>query len=322
MLPALLLTAGLGTRLRPLSSVRAKPAVPVAGEALVRRILRWLAASGVTDGVLNLHHRPDTVRAAVGDPSDLGLRVRYSHEDPVLGSAGGPRHALPLLDSDRFFIVNGDTLTDLDPAALAEAHRRSGALVTLAVVPNRRPDRYGGVLVADDGAVTGFVGRGNPSPSWHFVGVQVAERDVFAALPDNEAAESIATVYPALIGRRAGSVRAVRLEAAFRDIGTPADYLRTSLALADAEAHGRTGRSPLVGARSALAPSASVVRTVLWDDVEVGEGVQLTDCIIADRVRVPAGVRWCRRAVVPADCCEPAPGDERVGPLLLTPFDR
>ena len=117
MSPALLLTAGFGTRLRPLSSIRAKPALPVAGEALVRRILGWLAASGVTDVVLNLHHRPDTVCAAVGDGSDLGVRARYSWENPVLGSAGGPRRALPLLDADRFFIVNGDTLTDLDPTA-------------------------------------------------------------------------------------------------------------------------------------------------------------------------------------------------------------
>ena len=85
-----LLTAGLGTRLRPLSAVRAKPALPVAGEALVRRILGWLAASGVTDVVLNLHHRPETVCAVVGDGSDLGVRVRYSWENPVLGSGGRP----------------------------------------------------------------------------------------------------------------------------------------------------------------------------------------------------------------------------------------
>ncbi len=106
--------------------VRAKPALPVAGEALVRRVLGWLAASGVIDVVLNLHHRPETVCAVVGDGSDLGIRARYSWENPVLGSAGGPRRALPLLEADRFFIVNGDTLTDLDPAVLAAAHARVG----------------------------------------------------------------------------------------------------------------------------------------------------------------------------------------------------
>ena len=93
---ALILTAGLGTRLRPLTDVRAKPAIPVAGEPMIRRIIRWLTSRGVTDLVLNLHHLPHTLTALVGDGSDLGLRVRYSWESPqVLGSAGGPRHALP-----------------------------------------------------------------------------------------------------------------------------------------------------------------------------------------------------------------------------------
>ena len=91
MIPALVLTAGLATRLRPLSLVRAKAALPVAGEALARRVLRWLAGAGVTDAVLNLHHLPHTLTAIVGDGSDLDLRVRYSWEMPVLGSAGGPR---------------------------------------------------------------------------------------------------------------------------------------------------------------------------------------------------------------------------------------
>jgi mannose-1-phosphate guanylyltransferase len=323
MYPALLLTAGLGTRLRPLSSIRAKPALPVAGEALVRRVLRWLVASGVTDVVLNLHHRPETVCAAVGDGSGLGVHARYSWENPVLGSAGGPRRALPLLDADRFFIVNGDTLTDLDPVALEAAHHASGALVTMAVVPNTEPRRYGGVVMEADGDVTGFVGRGSSRASWHFIGVQVAEREAFAGLPDNEPAESVGMAYPALIRKRPGSVRAVAVGASFSDIGTPADYLATSLALA-----GGAAEAPLVlpsvlaGARAIVPRSARLVRTILWDDVEVGEHATLSECVVADGVRVPPGVRWSRLAVVPAGCCAPAAGDQRAGDLLLSPLDR
>jgi len=99
MVPALVLTAGLATRLRPLSFVRAKAALPVAGVPLIRRILSTLADAGTTDVVLNLHHLPHTLTALVGDGADLGLRVRYSWESPVLGSAGGPRRAVPLLGS-------------------------------------------------------------------------------------------------------------------------------------------------------------------------------------------------------------------------------
>ena len=323
MLPALLLTAGLGTRLRPLSSMRAKPAVPVAGEPIIRRILGWLTAQGVADAVLNLHHLPETICAVVGDGADLGLRVRYSWEDPVLGSAGGPRHALPLVAADRFLVVNGDTLTDLPLIGLVERHERSGARVTLAVVPNIEPGRYGGVLVGDDGAVTGFVGRGSHRPSWHFIGVQVVEATAFAGLPDGEPAESINRWYPGLIASDPGCIRAVTTRASFSDIGTPADYLATSLAFARAAADEPVvPGSPLSGTRCEVAPSARLVRTVLWDDVTVGEDAALTECIVTDGVHVPAGARWRRRAVVPAGRCPAEPGDDVVGDLLLAPIDR
>lgn len=323
MLPALLLTAGLGTRLRPLSAVRAKPAVPVAGESLVRRIVGWLAGSGVSDVVLNLHHLPETICAEVGDGSDLGVTARYSWENPILGSAGGPRRASALLGSDRFLVVNGDTLTDLDLATFLRGHDGARALVTMAVVPNRDAAHYGGVLVDGQGAVTGFVGRGSRTPSYHFIGVQVAEAAAFETLADGEAAESLGGLYPALIERRPGSVRAAVVDASFMDIGTPADYLSTSLGLAGAAGAGAVSLpSPLVGLRATVSPTAHLDRTILWDDVEVGDDVSLTECVVADGVRVPRGSCWQRRVVVPAGCCEPGPGDERAGDLLLSPVDR
>src|SRR6266446_5649745 len=123
MIPALVLTAGLATRLRPLSFVRAKAAMPVAGQPLVQRILRWLASAGVTDAVLNLHHLPETITGVVGNGAADGLRVRYSWEMPILGFAGGPRHALSLLGSGEFLIVNGDTLTDVNIGEVLKEHR-------------------------------------------------------------------------------------------------------------------------------------------------------------------------------------------------------
>src|SRR5688500_2157835 len=187
MIPALVLTAGLGTRLQPLSFVRAKGALPLGNEPLARRILRWLGHAGVRDVVLNLHHLPHTLTRALGDGSDIGMRVRYSWEMPVLGSAGGPRRALPLLSTNgqpgSFLIVNGDTLTDVDVAALIADHRASGAMVTMAAIPNTQPDKYGGLVMDAHGHLTGFVFRGSTVPSFHFVGVQVAEPAAFASVP-------------------------------------------------------------------------------------------------------------------------------------------
>src|SRR5262245_32776654 len=110
--------------------------MPVGDRTLIERVLAWLRGQDVRDVVLNLHHRADTITGVLGDGEHLGMRVRYSWEHPLLGSAGGPRRALPLLNADTFLVVNGDTLCEIDLAPLVEAHQRGGALATLALVRN------------------------------------------------------------------------------------------------------------------------------------------------------------------------------------------
>ncbi len=296
-LPALVLTAGLGTRLRPLTYLRAKAAVPVNGEPLASRVVRWLVAAGHTNLVLNLHHHPESLTRRLGDGHDLGARVRYSWEQPVLGSAGGPRHALPLLaDGGQrpFLLVNGDTLTDVDLQALCDTHDRAGALVTMALIPNPRPDKYGGVRVSDDGWVTGFTRAGTPGESFHFIGVQVVEPRAFADLPEGVPAETVNSLYPTLMIAHAKCIAAFVSTASFRDIGTPADCLQTSLELAQIE-----GDRLTEGHGSRIDDSARLTQTAVWDDVTIGPGAVLIDCIVGDGASVPAGARYQRCAIVP-----------------------
>jgi NDP-sugar pyrophosphorylase family protein len=250
----------------------------------------------VSDLLLNLHHRPATITRVVGDGSDLGARVRYSWEHPVLGSAGGPRHALALLTEDRrsFLVVNGDTLTDLAIGDLLAEHARAEAAVTMALVPNPRPDKYGGVTVSADGWVTGFTRRGAAPETFHFVGVQAVEAYVFADLEDGVPAESVGGVYPKLIAGNPRSVRAFVSNASFQDIGTPADYLETSLQVAACEGD-RLAR----GNGTRIARSAVLSRTIVWDDVMIGDGARLTECIVCDGARVPDGAQYERCAVLP-----------------------
>lgn len=314
MIPALVLTAGIATRLRPLSFDRAKAAMPVAGEPLVRRILRGLAAAGVTDAVLNLHHLPHTITRVVGDGSDLGLRVRYSWEMPLLGSAGGPRRALPLLGSSTFLVVNGDTLTDVHVGALVAEHRRTGALITMAAVRNTMADKYGGLAVSADGALVGFTRRGSPERSLHFVGVQVAEAEAFASVPDGTPYESVGALYPALIQAQPGSIRTHLSAARFFDVGTPADYLLTSVDLAQRE----TGAT-LHGERVRIHPTADVRESILWDDVEVGAGARLRRCIVTDGVRLPSGTRW-EDVTIRIGTGELAAGERRIDGLAVGPL--
>lgn len=281
--PALVLTAGLGTRLRPLTDRLAKPALPVGDDALVMRVLRQLAAQGIREAVLNLHHLPATVARAVGDGGGTGLRVRYSWEVPgPLGSAGGIRHALPLIEADTFLVVNGDSLCDLPVETLVDDHRRSGALVTFGLIPHPVQRKYGGVLLSADGVVAGFPGRASELETWHFPGIQVVQREVFAALPDNQPAESVGAVYPALMTARPGSVRGRIFEAGWLDVGTLDDYRATCRALAG-DAAGNT-----IGRGADVSPAAVLTGTVVWSGGRVEAGCRLTDCIVTDGATVPA----------------------------------
>ena len=283
MIPAIVLAAGLATRLRPLSLELAKAAMPVAGASIIERILRQLRATGITDAVLNLHHLGHTITAITGDGSHLGLRIRYSWETTVLGSGGGPCRALRLIEGPRALVLNGDTLTDLDIPALVNAHTASGAQVTLAVVPNEDPESYGGVAADADGVFTGLVPRGSADPSWHFVGVHVVERSAYDGVSPDVPCDSISGVYTTLAKRLPRSVRIQPVTTSFVDIGTPRDYLRTCLVMA-----ARDGGST-IGARVNVDPSAQVTGSVLWDDVVVEAGARLDGCIVMSGTRVPPG---------------------------------
>jgi mannose-1-phosphate guanylyltransferase len=299
--PALVLTAGLATRLRPLSDVRAKAAMPVGGKTIIARILEWLRAAGVRRVVLNLHHRPETITRVVGDGSEWDLQVRYSWEGVVMGSAGGPRRALPLLEADRFLIVNGDTLTDCDLRAVARRHLEARARVTMAVVAGD-VERYGGVLVGSDGRVQGFArarrsGDAVPLPPlvscFHFIGVQAANADAFAAVADDIPSETVRTLYPRLMADDPGAIAAYQSAAEFLDVGTPIGYLNTVATVSE-----REGREFDCGIDTRVGEGAVVERTVLWDRVTIGEGAHLINCVVTDDAAVPVGARHQNAALV------------------------
>lgn len=282
MIATLVLTAGLGTRLAPLTGLVAKPAVPVGDRTLGERVLLWLRREGIRDVVLNLHHRPETITGVIGDGATLGLRVRYSWETVVLGSAGGPRHALDLLagappdPATPILIVNGDTLTDVALAPVVNAHRATGADVTMVVIPNPAPDRYNGVVAGDDRIVRGFIPKGHREPSWHFVGIQIANAGVFAGLEDGRPAETVREVYRDLVATTPGRVRVFPVDATFHDVGTPADYLATCRAFGVTDPRGN----------------------VVWPGAAIAPGADVRDSIVAG-VRLPAHVSAGRTIFTP-----------------------
>ncbi|MFL2433865.1 MAG: sugar phosphate nucleotidyltransferase [Vicinamibacterales bacterium] len=311
---ALVLAAGHGTRLRPLTEVRAKPAVPVAGCPLIRRVLKRLANQGISEAVINLHYHPKTITQVVGHGKSLGLKVRYSWESQLLGSAGGPRQALDLL-GERFFIINGDTLTDVSLRALFQRHVNTRAQVTMAVTPHPAPGRYGGIQQNKSGHVVGFSRPGAVNMK-HFIGVQLAEASVFAGLVAGEPASTVGGIYDNLVVSKPGSIRALDTDARFADVGTPLDYLNANQALMESD--GSTSLS--VGVDSIIHPSAQLTETVVWDRVTVGSNCKLNKCIITDDVKIPDNVTLVRQMCISAKhVLEPESGS-RLGDTIVYPI--
>jgi NDP-sugar pyrophosphorylase family protein len=315
VLPALVLTAGLGTRLDPLTRLVAKAAVPLAGRTLIERILGWLHREGVRDVVLNLHHRPETITAIVGDGAHLGLRVRYSWEQPILGSAGGPRRALGLIGADPFLIVNGDTLCEIPLAPLLDAHTRANADVTMTLVPNPARDHYNGVVLDDTDRVRGFVAKGHDTATWHFVGIQVVRPAVFASLPHGVPAETVSGLYRDRVASGDGRIQGWRVTDRFFDVGTPRDYLDAALA------HLPAGASDAIVEEGAeVHPSARVSRSVIWPEAKVDAGVELHDCVVAGAVRIPRGFRTRSKVILPARFAKPGDRAETRDDIAVYPL--
>ncbi len=230
MIPAVVLAAGQGTRLGAATASIAKPMLPVGGVPVLVRNLGMLAAAGVRDVAINLHHAPDSVRDAVGDGSALGLRVRYSPEETLLGTAGGARRAAELLPpSSDILVLYGDNLVLVDLGRLVRAHRESGAVATLAVHRRRDVSQSGVVEFDRAQRIHRFVEKPRPGETashWVNAAVYVLSRALLAGLPAG-ALDFGRDVFPALIDKGA-DLRVYRMtggEAAI-PIDNPALYRR------------------------------------------------------------------------------------------------
>ncbi len=299
----MVLAAGLGTRMRPLTLVRAKPVLPVLNRPLLLWTLERLAQAGVTEAVVNLHHLPGTLRRAVGDGDRFGLRVRYSFERRILGTGGGPRAARRWLGDEPVLLVNGDVVFDFDLAGLVSRHR-AGAAATLALLPNPAPRRYSVVLTGRDGRIRTFRGGRRARRAGFFTGVQVLDPGFLERLPAGRS-EIVRDLYEPLL---AGGVRVqgVRVRGAWYDFGSPPSYLASQLSMLASGFHGlgmrpalvdpsaRLARgarvvSSVVGAGAVLEEGAEVVDSVLWEGVRVGRGARVAGSILAEGARVAPG---------------------------------
>jgi len=199
----MVLAAGLGTRLRPITDTTPKPLVPVAGRPLLDHLLAFLRAGGIEEVVINLHHLGPNIQAHVGDGARFGLHVRYSTEDPILDTGGGIKRAEPLLAGEPFVVANGDSLLEIRLRDLVEWHEAHGGVATLAVRPDPNVAHYGTVELNDTDRVCRIVGlppTAKPGPrALMFPGLHVLEPEVFRWMDAGGVFSITRVTYPRMI---------------------------------------------------------------------------------------------------------------------------
>jgi len=333
---AVILVGGEGTRLRPLTSTVPKPVVPLVDRPFIAYMLEWLQRHGVDDVIMSCGFLATAVRNVLGDGSRYGIRLRFVEEPTPRGTAGALKYAESLLD-ERFLMLNGDTLTDLDLGAQLAQHERTGAVGTLALVPVDDPSSYGLVRLHPDNAVREFVEKPSPDQidtNLVSAGAYVLERSVLDLIAPDQNVSIEREIWPRLVG---AGLYGCPHDAYWMDIGTPQRYLqgtfdilegrvRTAVAdrlgdgylslSADARIAGRAIPPALVESRCEVAAGAQVgPLVVLGDGVRIGEGATveravvlqgaevgrdcvLRDCIVAAGARIGAGTHVTGGAVL------------------------
>src|SRR4051812_21871561 len=321
---ALILAGGEGTRLRPLTSTVPKPVVPLVDRPFIVFMIDWLRSHGVDDVVMSCGHLASGVRNVLGDGSAFGVRLRYMEEPRPLGTGGALKLAEPLLD-DRFLMLNGDVLTDMDMTTQIELHEKTGARATLALVPVADPSAYGLVRTNPGGEVTEFVEK--PAPDQIdtqniSAGAYVLERSVLELLEPDEPASIERDVFPRLVG---AGLYGYASDAYWLDIGTPARYLQGTYDILEGivssrvrermgpgylcvengvdnrgriipsalvESGCRIGEGARIGGRVVLehgvtvGDNTTIERAVVMQGTEIGAHCTLNGCIVGGGVRV------------------------------------
>lgn len=297
----MILAAGYGARLWPLTADRTKPALPVLGKPLVGYVAEYLSQQGIEEAIVNLHHRPDSVRAALGDGHQFGVRLQYVYEPEILGTSGALDNAREMIGNDTFVVVNGKLITDIDlPAAIA-THRRTNALATLVLRKNVTRERFSIVETAD-GVVTRFGGMpelggadGVAEAPLMFTGIQIMEPQIFDYIPPGVFSHSTVDVFPKAIAK-GERIAAHVAEGMWFELSTLQRYLDISLALLN-----QRGQNLCMEANSSIDQDADVSASILWNDVTVESGARVHRAILGDGVHVHAGEEIEDAAVVRAD---------------------
>jgi mannose-1-phosphate guanylyltransferase len=302
----MVMAAGLGTRLRPLTYEIPKPLVPVANRPVMEHILLLLRRHGFGPLIANLHWFPDTIRDRFGDGSELGTDLTYSYEDELLGTAGGVRNVAEFFGDEPFLVMAADALTDIDLGALRAAHEANDGIATLAVKRVSDVSEFGVVITDSAGRVQGFQEKPDPAEALSDLAscmIYVLDREIFDYFPSKPVVDFAREVFPALLENDV-PFHVHPIDAYWNDVGSLPEYLRGNLDAIQGAVEVELAGELLEpsGGREAVERGDPGVcgRVLAAEGCEVGAGVRLDGpLVIGAGCMIGAGARVKESVLLP-----------------------
>jgi mannose-1-phosphate guanylyltransferase len=316
---AMILAAGFGTRLKPLTLSLPKPMFPVLNRPLLEHTLNFLSSQGIQDIIVNVHHLPNKIVDHFGDGSKFGVRLKFSHEEEILGTAGGLKKAQPFLEDETFLVINSDVLADIDLTKVLSFHNEKKSCLTLVVRQDAHPEKYKPIELADDGRITRFVDASinNPPTTTQrvmFTGIQIMEPEIFSRIPSGKFFGTAEGVFPAMI-EDGLPVYGVLHNKYWIDMGTRETYIQAQADALDGKLSlksnaSKTPEGPLIippvhigkdceisqdaqvgpyavlGDGCRIRSGAVVENSILWDNATIGADATVQNSIIGKGVAV------------------------------------
>jgi NDP-sugar pyrophosphorylase family protein len=304
---AMILAAGGGTRLRPLTDALPKPLLPVANLPVMAYVVRLLGRHGFDKVVVNLHHLGHKISDYFGDGSRFGVRMTYSEEEAPAGTAGGVKRVAEFFGGQPFLVIGGDDLTDMDLGAVVDFHRHRAALATIALTEARDVTQVGVVVTDEIGRVSCFQEKPGPAEALSNLantGVYVFQPEILNQIPPSEFHDFGRHAFPRLLERRA-AFYGYRAGGYWRDVGTPRDYLEANWDALEGRIHSELVQTPVQGVRQgrhcAIGRGARIEPpAVIGDGAEIGRGARIGPLTcIGDGARIGAGAVVARSVVWP-----------------------
>lgn len=307
---AMVLAAGLGKRLRPLTFQMPKPLAPVANRPVMEHILKLVSKHGMGEVIANVSHLGEQIQERFGDGSGLGIELSYSTEEELLGTAGGVRNVADFLtagEGDSFLIISGDALTDIDLGELVARHREHDGIATIAVKKVADTREFGVVIHGSDGRVQGFQEKPPPSEALSDLGncgIYVFREDIFDYFPEPPFVDWAMDVFPTLLAEDV-SFYVHEISDYWNDIGSLDEYREGNFdalsGAVDLSIGASIGADGLLVAESGFASEAEITAPAL-----IGRGCEIAGdawlhgpIVIGDGARVGAGAKLRETVVLP-----------------------